>query len=347
MSDLRVRWEIDAFDVDSPLEAALQARRAQTRPDTTATVFEVFGPDRRLLATVDLSAGPDQEVTLAEPGQGAAPDSTPLAAVLCTVVGDTTPEQQRQTVDGAANLTAYEWVGRAIETLRQADDGEDSTIGDVLDDLSRARKRMDAARPAALTAFQPRPGDAPAEGLYVAWDDHGSGPVLAVLNMTQEVSALVARGAASVTSAGMVEGTFSASGIRAYFIEGFEDRDSSVAEVFSATTSLPVALLEDMEESHDEANESRLWRIDGADVSVVLARLESIKDMHFAERLEWGVAEVLAAEALVVRNGDPAFAFASYGQIDDNGKVCNMTVGFPRSSDVPTLDLEQYQAPRP
>jgi hypothetical protein len=39
-----VRWEIDS-DAATPLEAAREARAAQLRPDTTATVFDVYEPD--------------------------------------------------------------------------------------------------------------------------------------------------------------------------------------------------------------------------------------------------------------------------------------------------------------
>ena len=80
-------------------------------------------------------------------------------AALRSVVGDTTEAERNTTVDGAANLTAYDWVNRAIATLREADDGDDSIIGDVLDDLMRARRRMVAARahyeePAMTTDYQ-------------------------------------------------------------------------------------------------------------------------------------------------------------------------------------------------
>ena len=37
--DYLVSWEIDVFDAATPIEAALQARKAQTRPDTIATVL--------------------------------------------------------------------------------------------------------------------------------------------------------------------------------------------------------------------------------------------------------------------------------------------------------------------
>jgi hypothetical protein len=38
-----VRWEID-IEAESPLEAAQKARHYQTKPDTTAQVFDVFAP---------------------------------------------------------------------------------------------------------------------------------------------------------------------------------------------------------------------------------------------------------------------------------------------------------------
>ena len=89
-------------------------------------------------------------------------------AALRSVVGDTTEAELNTTVDGAANLTAYDWVNRAIATLREADDGDNSIIGDVLDDLMRARRRMVAARthyyePAMTTDYPV--GKAPADAL--------------------------------------------------------------------------------------------------------------------------------------------------------------------------------------
>ena len=39
--EFRVIWEID-IDADSPMEAAQEARAVQLRPDTTATVFNVW-----------------------------------------------------------------------------------------------------------------------------------------------------------------------------------------------------------------------------------------------------------------------------------------------------------------
>lgn len=47
-----VRWEIDV-QADSPREAAEQALEIQRRRDSTATVFEVVGPDGTS-ETVDL-----------------------------------------------------------------------------------------------------------------------------------------------------------------------------------------------------------------------------------------------------------------------------------------------------
>ena len=45
MTDYRVTWAIAAFDVDTPREAAEQARAAQTRPGTQALVFDVTDPN--------------------------------------------------------------------------------------------------------------------------------------------------------------------------------------------------------------------------------------------------------------------------------------------------------------
>lgn len=48
----RVRWEIDVY-ADSPRHAAQQAIDVQRRSDSTATVFEVTGPDG-VSETIDL-----------------------------------------------------------------------------------------------------------------------------------------------------------------------------------------------------------------------------------------------------------------------------------------------------
>jgi len=53
--DYLVSWEIDVFDAATPIEAALQARKAQTRPDTIATVFTVLPKDGRTPVQVDLT----------------------------------------------------------------------------------------------------------------------------------------------------------------------------------------------------------------------------------------------------------------------------------------------------
>lgn len=52
----RVRWEID-IEADNPLEAAKKARYFQTKPNTTATVFDVFENDEHIEA-FDLTEGP-------------------------------------------------------------------------------------------------------------------------------------------------------------------------------------------------------------------------------------------------------------------------------------------------
>ena len=41
MTDYHVVWEMDAFDVDTPREAAKQVREAQVRKGTWSVVFNV------------------------------------------------------------------------------------------------------------------------------------------------------------------------------------------------------------------------------------------------------------------------------------------------------------------
>jgi hypothetical protein len=60
--DYLVSWEFDVFDAATPIEAALQARKAQIRPDTIATVFTVWPKDGSTPVQVDLTE-------LAEEGQ--------------------------------------------------------------------------------------------------------------------------------------------------------------------------------------------------------------------------------------------------------------------------------------
>lgn len=50
-----VTWTIDAFDAANPVAAARQARAAQIRPGTTATVFDVLNTATRETTRVDLS----------------------------------------------------------------------------------------------------------------------------------------------------------------------------------------------------------------------------------------------------------------------------------------------------
>jgi hypothetical protein len=52
--EFRVIWEID-IDADSPMEAAQEARAVQLRPDTTATVFNVW-EHAGTMHSVDLAA---------------------------------------------------------------------------------------------------------------------------------------------------------------------------------------------------------------------------------------------------------------------------------------------------
>lgn len=76
---------------------------------------------------------------------------TKLAEALRACVGASTPAEMAATVDGAANLTAADWIARAVGTLRENDTDDNplpDMIGDVLDDLTRALKRMEPARAA-------------------------------------------------------------------------------------------------------------------------------------------------------------------------------------------------------
>lgn len=78
-----------------------------------------------------------------------------LIAAARESVGDTSPEDYAATVDGAANLTAHDWVMRAVETLRELDTPDcpmPDAVGDLLDDLTRALRRMKRTR-AALSRF--------------------------------------------------------------------------------------------------------------------------------------------------------------------------------------------------
>lgn len=56
--EYRVTWTVDV-DADTPLDAAVKARGMQTRPNTTATVFDVVarehGEDAGLPEEIDLS----------------------------------------------------------------------------------------------------------------------------------------------------------------------------------------------------------------------------------------------------------------------------------------------------
>jgi len=70
MTLYHVTWAID-IEADSPREAAEKARYYQTKPDTIATVFDVFAPmheppkaggPRHRVATVDLSQRSSGEI---------------------------------------------------------------------------------------------------------------------------------------------------------------------------------------------------------------------------------------------------------------------------------------------
>lgn len=72
-----------------------------------------------------------------------------LAESLRACVADTTPAEYAATVDGAANMTARDWLIRALETARKEDETEaNDAFGDIVDDLKRALARMDTARAA-------------------------------------------------------------------------------------------------------------------------------------------------------------------------------------------------------
>jgi hypothetical protein len=78
-----------------------------------------------------------------------------LVLAARATVSETTPAERAETIDGAANLTARDWIARAVATLRENDTDDcplPDMIGDVLDDLTRALKRMEPAH-AALAPF--------------------------------------------------------------------------------------------------------------------------------------------------------------------------------------------------
>jgi hypothetical protein len=72
MPEYRVTWEINVEDAPNPLEAARRARGYQTKPGTTATVFEVIELDahHRPISSV--------EVDLGGPGEPGHVDGEPL-----------------------------------------------------------------------------------------------------------------------------------------------------------------------------------------------------------------------------------------------------------------------------
>jgi hypothetical protein len=58
--DYLVSWEIEV-KADNPVEAAKQARAAQTQPGTRSTVFQVYGGDAVDAVHVDLTAIAEEE----------------------------------------------------------------------------------------------------------------------------------------------------------------------------------------------------------------------------------------------------------------------------------------------
>jgi hypothetical protein len=58
--DYFVSWEIEV-KADNPVEAARQARAAQTQPGTRSTVFQVYNEDAEDAVRVDLTAIAEEE----------------------------------------------------------------------------------------------------------------------------------------------------------------------------------------------------------------------------------------------------------------------------------------------
>lgn len=55
MANFLVRWEIDSDDVSDAYAAVVEARAAQVRPDTLATVFTVMDKDTKQCHKIDLT----------------------------------------------------------------------------------------------------------------------------------------------------------------------------------------------------------------------------------------------------------------------------------------------------
>lgn len=95
-----------------------------------------------------------------------------LADALRACVADTTAAEYAATVEGAANMTARDWLMRAIETAREEDKaGNNDAFGDIVDDLKRALARMDSPRE-ALAEYDAKPrASFPATGceFLVTW----------------------------------------------------------------------------------------------------------------------------------------------------------------------------------
>lgn len=58
MTNFRVSWDIDVeLEEDSATEAAIEAHRLVTKPDTTANVYTVENKETGVVTTVDLTEG--------------------------------------------------------------------------------------------------------------------------------------------------------------------------------------------------------------------------------------------------------------------------------------------------
>lgn len=230
--------------------------------------------------------------------------------------------------------------------------GDDGAPIATVDLLKAPGEQVTFAMPAPPVAGGEAGGTAaPAASgrLYVQWDNpFGKGPVVSVLRVDDATLELARKRAVGIKQAGMIEAAWSADDIPghvAYFVEGFEDADSSYVEVFAATTGLPARLFEQLEAGYEEDAEAQGRWIEGADADIVLQRLESIKDMGYAERESWGAAEVFAADSLVVKAHGAALAL--YDHFDDNGRITCFAVDLPLAANVPTVDLDAGAAPGP
>lgn len=111
MTNFRVSWDIDVeLEEDSATEAAIEAHRLVTKPDTTANVYTVENKETGVVTTVDLTEG------TAEPA--------PKHSI--TILWGSLPDPDREPVtydfESAAELAAFRrgidemdgWMGYAI-----------------------------------------------------------------------------------------------------------------------------------------------------------------------------------------------------------------------------------------